>query len=322
MASDTTSCYERWKNMVTVRAPMQHSGQGVTPGDRATLRVDNPELLDLQRRYARVGELLGAPTIWQEGHVKPLDLLFFRGDNAYVWQFQDGNRPETYLLTYLFQKERAGDLFDRLREDRAYGVFTFPAGEHDRLLSRDLLDSINEILFLQRHGLLAPGTEILDIGAGYGRLAARLTAAFADVRVWCIDPVPHSTFLCGFYLRRRGAEPRAVTIPFDRQDRLPAPGRIKLAVNIHSFSECSAQAIDYWIGRCAQLAIEYLFIVPDGSARGGEMRRTDGSPFDAILRAHGYALAHAEPKYANPEVQKFGVSPAWYYLFRRPAGGT
>jgi hypothetical protein len=39
-----------------------------------------------------------------------------------------------------------------------------------------------------------------------------------------------------------------------------------IAVNIHSFSECAIEAVDYWMSRCAELKIEYLFIVPDTSA--------------------------------------------------------
>jgi hypothetical protein len=316
-----TSSYDRWKEIVarSAKRTMRHSGQGVTNADRAFLRADNPELVDLRRRYAITKQIFGPPTIWHDGHVEPADILFFRGDNGFVWQYQDSNRHENYLLTYFYLKEITNDLFQRLREENDFGVFAFPSGEGDRLLSRDLLDSVNEILFLRRMGLAGLDIQILDIGAGYGRLAARLSAALDGVRTWCIDAVPESTFLCGFYLRRRGVEERASTIAFDRQEQLPAEGQIKLAVNIHSFSECPAKAIDYWLKRCAELAIEYLFIVPDGSAKGGELRRTDGEAFTSIVTAHGYALAHAEPKYANTELMRFGVSPAWYYLFRRAA---
>ena len=308
---------DRWNGPPLAQPPPRHSGQGVTDADRAFLRWDNPELVDLRRRYAITKQTFGLPMLWHDGHIQPEDVLFFRGDNAYVWQHKDKNLREHYLLTYFYLKDIARDLFDDLREDNAFGIFTFSVGEHDRIVSRDLLDSINEILFLKRMGLAKPDAEILDIGAGYGRLAARFSAAIQGAHYWCIDAVPCSTFLCRFYLRRRGVEHRASTIAFDRQDLLPGGGQIKLAVNIHSFSECSAKAIDYWIKRCAELAIEYLFIVPNGSAHGGEPRRNDGTEFASIVNAHGYVLQHAEPKYGNPEVQRLGVSPAWYYLFRR-----
>jgi hypothetical protein len=65
-----------------------------------------------------------------------------------------------------------------------------------------------------------------------------------------------------------------------------------------------------------------LFVVPNESAGGGPAlrfsygRREDFRP---LLEKHGYCLTHAEPKYANPEVQKHGVAPAWYYLFELAA---
>jgi hypothetical protein len=289
----------------------------VTQVDRAYLRIDNPELIDLLHRYEIAEHIFGSPTVWHATYVQPADILFFRGDNGYVWQYQDGNRHESYLLTYLYLKETAGGLFEMLREENDFGVFAFPAGEDDRLISRDLLDSVNEILFLRRMGLTQPDTHILDIGAGYGRLAARVSTALDGIHYWCIDAVAYSTFLCRFYLHHRGVDARASTIAFDEQDSLPGDGQIKLALNIHSFSECTANAIDYWLRRCAELAIEYLFIVPDESATGGGLRRTDGTEFASIVKAHGYALEHAEPKYNNFAIQRFGVSPAWYYLFRR-----
>ena len=109
-----TSSYNRWKKVVedSAKQTLRHSGQGVTKADRAFLRTDNPELLDLRRRYATTTQMFGPPTIWHDQHVQPADLLFFRGDNAYVWQYQDGNRPETYLLTYFYMKEIAHAAID------------------------------------------------------------------------------------------------------------------------------------------------------------------------------------------------------------------
>ena len=55
---------------------------------------------------------------------QPEDLLYFRGDNAYVWQFQDNNTPEKYVLTYLYlQTIDTLGLLDALSEDGDYGVF-------------------------------------------------------------------------------------------------------------------------------------------------------------------------------------------------------
>ena len=301
-----------------------HSGRGVAPADRAALRATNSGLQALRQRYAGLQDTIGPPLVWRPGHVAAEDLLYFRGDNGYVWQFQDNNTPEKYLLTYLYLKSMDTlGLLNVLTEDGDYGVFTFPTGDKDkdgnnRMVSRDLLDSACELLFLERTLQISqrPGFKVLDIGAGYGRLAYRAVTAFDNiVTYFCIDAIPESTFLSSYYLSKKGAI-RTRVVAFDDQQDLVA-GTIDLAVNIHSFSECALKAVDYWISRCAELEIEYLFIVPDMSAEGGEaLRLVNGTDFNPLLEQYGYHLCHAEPKYQNPEVQKCGITPAWYYLFR------
>lgn len=301
-----------------------HSGQGITPADRGALNATNPELQALRQSYAGVQDIIRTSPVWRSGYVAPEDLLYFRGDNPYVFQFRDKNTPEKYALTYFYLKtiDTLG-LLDVLSEDGDYGVFTFPTGDTDkagdkRLVSRDLLDSVCELLFLERTLQISrmPGLKVLDIGAGYGRLAYRAVTALSNIDTYyCVDAIPESTFLSSYYLARKGAA-RTRIVPFNDQKDL-VPGTIDLAVNIHSFSECSIQAIDYWISRCAELKIKYLFIVPNMSAEGEKaVRLIDGSDFSPILAHYGYRLFLTEPKYGNPQVQKYGVSPKWYYLFR------
>jgi SAM-dependent methyltransferase len=306
---------------------VQHGRGGVDDTDRMNLVLNNLRLLDLACRYEKTGLFMGEPTLWKAGYVEERDLLYFRGDNPYIWQCRDGNHWQKYVLTYLYlkQKDHLG-LFNSLREDGDYGVLAYAtdtdASGASLLMSRDLLDSVNEILFLDRTLDIArsPGTCILDIGAGYGRLAYRSVSALQNIeRYFCIDAVPCSTFLCDYYLRRKGVADRATTVPLDEQERLPEDGAITLAINIHSFSECSAEAVNYWMGRCAAPGIKYLFVVPNRSAAGGSVfhfSKMEGN-FRPQIEAHGYKLQHAEPKYSNTEVQKLGVSPAWYYLFER-----
>jgi hypothetical protein len=306
---------------------VQGNSAGVDDTDRMNLVLNNPRLMDLVCRYEMAGSPMGVPTLWRAGYVEERDLLYFRGDNAYIWQRRDGNQWQNYILTYLYlkQKDHLG-LLNILSEEGDYGVLTYPVDTGvsgaTLLMSRDLLDSVNEILFLDRTldiGRLF-GTCILDIGAGYGRLAYRSVSALDSIeRYYCIDAVPCSTFLCEYYLRRKGVADRAATVPLDEQERLPGDGAITLAINIHSFSECSAEAVSYWVGRCAALGIKFLFVVPNQSAAGGSafhFSKGEGD-FRPQIEAHGYKLQHAEPKYGNTEVQKFGVSPAWYYLFER-----
>ena len=214
-------------------------------------------------------------------------------------------------------------LFEVLTEVGDYGVFTFPTGDTGRdgnstFVSRDLLDSVSELLFLERALQISrrPGLKVLDIGAGYGRLAYRAVTALSNIDTYfCIDAIPESTFVSGYYLSEKGAE-RARVVAFDAQEDL-VPGTIDLAVSIHSFSECSIEAVDYWLSRCAELKIEYLFIVPNVSdEEGNTVRLMNGTDISPLLAQRGYELCHSEPKYRNPQVQRYGVSPKWYYLFR------
>ncbi len=131
------------------------------------------------------------------------DLLWFRGDNAFIWQVR-GLRfnPLVYALCYYhFAASDKARLLDRLVEDDLFGVHLFDLD--NRLVLRDLLDSAGEIAFLQRHLELGPdAATILDIGAGYGRLALRLEQAFGErVRIFATDAFAPSTFVCDYYLR-------------------------------------------------------------------------------------------------------------------------
>ena len=187
-----------------------HSGRGIASVDYAALRATNPELQALRQRYA--GLTGGTPPVWAPGYVTPEDVLYFRGDNCYVWQFQANNTPEKHALTYSYLKTiDTLRLLDILTEDGDYGVFTFPTADTDqdgnkRFVSRDLLDSVCELLFLERTLQISrqPGLKVLDIGAGYGRLAYRAVTALSNIDTYfCIDAIPESTFICSYYLSRK-----------------------------------------------------------------------------------------------------------------------
>jgi 2-polyprenyl-3-methyl-5-hydroxy-6-metoxy-1,4-benzoquinol methylase len=69
--------------------------------------------------------------------------------------------------------------------------FTFEG----RLVSRDLIDSIIEISYLEEK-LQMSKTErfrILDIGAGYERFAKSIQEGFTNIEVSCIDAIPLSS---------------------------------------------------------------------------------------------------------------------------------
>jgi hypothetical protein len=121
----------------------------IPPGMADVLRGDHPRLLDLKRRYRQLTSPLVDHSKWSEEMLSEnLDLRFFRGDNAYIYQFQDFNTLSTLLLTaYHLRDIDALGLFDVLDEDSLFGVFTVDFLD-GKVVSRDLLDSISEIYFL------------------------------------------------------------------------------------------------------------------------------------------------------------------------------
>ncbi|HSW51243.1 MAG TPA: putative sugar O-methyltransferase, partial [Bryobacteraceae bacterium] len=167
----------------------------------------------------------------------------------------------------------------------------------------------------------ARGLTILDIGAGYGRLAHRLVSAFPGVgEVLCVDAIPESTFICEYYLRYRGVDSRARVVEFPDVEEALGARRIDLAVNIHSFSECTLQSIAGWLDLLRAHSVRRLMIVPNSGRSGGTRLLSweqDGSQvdFQREIESRGYRLIVHEPKHPDPTTQKYGVSPTHYFLF-------
>ena len=145
-------------------------------------------------------------SLWNAQYVaSEIELTSFRADNAFVWQHREGNTELRHLLTtYYLQSIDTLNLLPIVHEDGLFGVTTYRCG--GQLVSRDLLDSLFEIYFLERHLGISEWRDatILDIGAGYGRLAHRISQALPRLgRVLCVDAIAESTFLCEYYLRFR-----------------------------------------------------------------------------------------------------------------------
>ncbi len=165
-------------------------------GAESVLVPENPRLSSLRESYARVNLPVTTHSRWAEDVVDWLvDLRRFRGDTLFVWHFRE--LPRLTALKYFIYAEyvRAHDpasLLERLGEDGAFGCWSFDVNGRVRY-SRDLLDSVTQIYFLDRHlGVLErPSLRVLDIGAGYGRLAHRMAQAVPNlVDYCCVDAVP------------------------------------------------------------------------------------------------------------------------------------
>jgi hypothetical protein len=307
--------------------PSADLSRPLPPGAEEELRSDHPRLRELRERYARVEGPLARRTQWSDDIREELDLTQFRGDNLYVWQLRNvGEDPRLkyhLLLRDVASRDRH-ELLGRLKEDGLFGCWTFEYPGFP-VVSRDLLDSVNELSFLDRHlQLLDHGLTVLDIGAGYGRLAHRALAASPGLeRYLCVDAIPESTFLCDYYLRFRGCTDRAEVIPLDRVDDELGRRSIDVAVNVHSFSEMSLEAVDAWVSRLAALDVPWLFVVPNDAdrllTRESDWTRRDFGP---VLAAHGYEPVAVEPVVGDPAFRELtGITDHFFLLRRRSRTG-
>ncbi len=312
----SSSLYE-WQTYPQTQPSYKESA--LPEGAETYLQPNNARLKELQARYAEFDGEVMVPLLWKEGYVRPDDLRYFRGDNPYVWQLRGQNlNIMAYALTTYYVKsiDRLG-ILQLLEEDHYFGNWTFLID--GREISRDLLDSITEIYFLDRHLSVSSlsGLTILDIGAGYGRLAHRMVEAFPNIQTYfCADAVAISTFISEYYLRFRKLENRAKVVPLDDIESTLENHAVDVAVNVHSFSECSIPAIEWWLSLLEKYRITYLMIVPNALDHGGELLLTNArQDIRKIVEKHGYKLIVKEPKFRDPVIQKYAINPTCYYLF-------
>ena len=289
-------------------------------GDQLTSR--NPRLRALRSAYSSLNLPVTSASRWNATAVEDfLDLRWFRGETLITWHRRELPRLTALkyfvLLRYVQSRDSLG-LLERLEEDGAFGCWTFEYPGHGRV-SRDLIESVNELLFLERTLALSSRDRfsVLDIGAGYGRLAHRAVSAFDQLDDYCcVDAVPESTFLCEYYLRHRELSPRARVLSLDRMTAELEPGSFDVAVNIHSFPECTYTAVEWWVELLRRLEVPYLMIVPNEPDQlltlepGGERR-----DFRPLLEDAGYRLVVSEPIVEDPAVRELSQLDDRFYLF-------
>jgi hypothetical protein len=289
---------------------------------------NNPRLLKLNRSYGNLNLPVNSRSAWNETRMEAaLNLSYFRGQNAYIWQYFDW--PRTMVLKYylLAQYVRSRDpqgLLEQLGEDGAFGCWTYSYPGFPPI-SRDLLDSVNEIMFLDRHlGILnRPGLRVLDIGAGFGRLAYRMSQALPDLADYCcVDAIAESTFLCEYYTRYRNCPQAVRVVPLHELDSELGGAQFDLAVNIHSFSECTYEAVAWWAQHLERLRPPNLLIIPNEPT---ELLTTEVSvskenkvakrDFRPLIEAAGYELKICEPVYDNPATRELANVHDHFFLF-------
>ena len=299
--------------------PSYYDQMPLPPGAREYLVVDNPRLRELHEAYDQFATSAAAPGLWTDKFLdREVSLPWFRGDNAYVWQIRELQRAAGAKMYLELLDVQAGDtlsLLETLHEDGLFGVWAFQFGDR-ALVSRDLLDSVRELNYLERHiGLRGrDDLSILDIGAGYGRLAHRAAEALPNLSAYdCIDGVALSTFLCEYYLRQRGVEDRVRVVPLHEYDKLA--DQYTVAVNIFSFQECTLAVIRWWLAQLTARDVEFLFVVCNQpTSYEADGRRLDFLP--AILDA-GYELIDDSPYVSSDELRPLIGRPHRSRLFRR-----
>mgnify|MGYP001551656500 CR=1 FL=1 len=301
-----------------------HDDAVALPADsEQRLADDAPRLQALRSQYSALGLPANSRSQWtQERLNNSLDSRYFRGDNPYIWQYREWPRA-TVLKYFIYaryvQALDTPGLLSKLGEDGAFGCWSFEYPGLGRV-SRDLLDSVNEIMFLERQiGILErSGLRVLDIGAGYGRLAYRMAQAVPGLTDYCcVDAVPESTFLSEYYLDYRGCKPTRV-VPLNEQQNGLQPGTFDLAINIHSFSECTHEVVAWWLNRLRQLQVKWLLVVPN-EPDGMRSTETDGSQrdFQPLIEAAGYELSVREPTFTDPAVRELLQVDDHFHLFVR-----
>lgn len=300
-------------SLPSVRRPI------LPPGAAEYLSPNNPQLKELRKRYAN--HPAARHSLWSASYLsKELKLEQFRGDNAYIYQRRFGTDAAYALTTHYVLEHDELHLLEKLNDDELFGncLVNF---DDSLFVSRDLLDSVLEINFLNRELNVEaqPELNILDIGAGYGRFAHRVVQSLPSLgRILCTDAVAESTFISDFYLRFRKVEEKAQVVPLDAIETVLTNNKINLATNIHSFGECIFTSINWWLDLLEANRIKFLFIVANGEGLGStEADKTNIDYMPAIVE-RGYQLKSRQPKYAgSPSVQKYGLYPTYYYLFER-----
>jgi hypothetical protein len=294
------------------------------PGAEQELSDDNPRLRELRERYAPLDLPALTASRWNSGAVESfLDLRWFRGETLITWHYRELPRISAlkfFVFARYVQERDPRGLLELLGEDGAFGCWTFSYPGYGRF-SRDLLESVNEILFLDRELGLAERerVRVLDVGAGYGRLAHRMTAALPQVEDYCcVDAVPEATFLSDYYLRHRGCTPPARVVALDEIDDRLTPGAFDLAVNIHSFSECTFEAVAWWVRLLEKLRVPRLLVIPNEPTELLTLE-VDGTRRDflPLLAGAGYRLLKREPVIADAAVRELLRLDDHFHLFGR-----
>ena len=273
--------------------------------------------------------------LWPPDTEPPAD---YRGDSNWVWQargFESQAEFESALHSAhsaVVDRDSRGFL-KLLSEDGAHGAQCTQSA--DGLLSRDLLDSANELCFLDEALSISLWDDgvIVDVGAGYGRFAHRVASALPRLRVICTDGVAGSLALAEAHLAHHAVPAaRARVVPPDELELALVAGPPKLAVAIHSFPEMEAVVVARWLALLARVGTEHLFVVSNVPSLEGEdatpsLQSDEGADLLPAFAEAGFRLRLARPKFptsrSRAAAADAAIAPAYgectHFLFQRAA---
>ena len=134
-------------------------------------------------------------------------------------------------------------------------------------LTRMWLEAEQETTFLVRNTCSLRSLNVVEIGAGYGRLAVPLSRYCA--RYVCVDAVPISTEISRSYCARFAPRVEVPSLPdFLALKNRGDEYRFNVAINIHSWNECTLEQIKWWLTMLRELEVGYLFTVSHGQMSG------------------------------------------------------
>lgn len=289
----------------------------VLPRSASDLNPANPRLKELVQQY----EEFGFPPCgsWGKGE---LNFPYFRGDNDYVWQlryFEDDFEDRMYHYAEYVQNQDSLSILGLCREDLLFGAFGIKF--RGQVVSRDLLDSVIQINWACHaiDELSLERATVLDIGAGYGRLAHRVSEAF--VGRWkslSADGIAYSTFLSEWYLRyREAANSSVISLPNLRESlRVEQP---LVAFNCHSFSEIPALGVAWWLNEIEVAAIRHLIIVTNERSKQFLSSESDSRRVDLLqmFAERGWAVEKQEPVVDDEYLRKKSNVHNWFLYLRR-----
>ena len=279
----------------------------------------------VRQREAELREALASPSgygagthggcgepLWDDSVTAAVEVERCRADSPYLWQLAEPSQYSAALERVLARPGGPAMLCGAGGEDGLFGAFTVSvpaAGGSGQTVtvSRDLLDSANELAFLEsRLGCSSwpLGTAVVDLGAGYGRLEHRAAAALPHLRLLATDAVPLSLALCEAYLAARGVPcSRAKVVLPAALPAEAAAAQPRLAVAVHSLQEMPLAAVRWWLEALAAARVRHLFVATNTAALeppAATLRlATDaGEDLLAALEEAGFRLARAEPKYS------------------------